>query len=220
AAGRARGRARSAAAPGRARRSAPDHFDRPAHARPRHSSAAGGDAAGRARRRRARAGLRPRRAARGARPAARPRRRLARALRDAPPREAPAHARGDLLAHAFPDRIGRVHPRDPQRYLLANGRTARLADDSALRGEPWIVASELRHEARDALVLRAAPVDEARLRRDFGERFIERDEVRWDEARRALVAERVRRFDGIVLDARPAGSVDPALAAQALTDAV
>jgi len=44
--------------------------------------------------------------------------------------------------------------------------------------------------------------------------------VRWDEARRALVAERVRRFDGIVLDARPAGSVDPALAAQALTDAV
>ena len=37
--------------------------------------------------------------------------------RDAPPREAPAHALGDLLAHAFPDRIGRVHPRDPQRYL-------------------------------------------------------------------------------------------------------
>src|SRR5690606_4079819 len=97
---------------------------------------------------------------------------------------------------------------------------ARLADDSALRGEPWIVASELRHEARDALVLRAAPVDEARLRRDFGERFIERDEVRWDEARRALVAERVRRFDGIVLDVRPSGSVDPALAPQALTDAV
>ncbi|TWG90905.1 ATP-dependent helicase HrpB [Luteimonas sp. J16] len=140
--------------------------------------------------------------------------------RGEPPREAPAHVLGDLLAHAFPDRIGRVHPRDPQRYLLANGRTARLPDDSALRGEPWIVASELRHEARDALVLRAAPVDEARLRRDFGERFVERDEVRWDEARRALVAERVRRFDGIVLDVRPSGSVDPALAPQALTDAV
>src|SRR5690606_17270132 len=132
----------------------------------------------------------------------------------------PPHALGDLLAHAFPDRIGLVHPRDPQRYLLANGRTARLADDSSLRGEPWIVASELRHESRDALVLRAAPVDEAHLRQAFGAHFIERDEVRWDEARRALVAQRVRRFDGIVLDARPAGAVDPALAAQALTDAV
>src|SRR5690606_15403756 len=110
-----------------------------------------------------------------------------------PPREAPPHALGDLLAHAFPDRIGHVHPRDPQRYLLASGRTARLADDSSLRGEPWIVASELRHESRDALVLRAAPVDEAHLRQAFGAHFIERDEVRWDEARRALVAQRVRR---------------------------
>ncbi|MCW5579755.1 MAG: ATP-dependent helicase HrpB, partial [Luteimonas sp.] len=131
-----------------------------------------------------------------------------------------AHALGDLLAPAFPDRIGRAHARDPQRYLLANGRMARLADDSALRGEPWIVASELRLEAKDSLVLRAAPLDEARLRAGFPAHFVERDEVRWDVAKRALVAERVRRFDGIVLDARPAGRVDPALAAQALTDAV
>ncbi|HLT43414.1 MAG TPA: ATP-dependent helicase HrpB [Luteimonas sp.] len=132
----------------------------------------------------------------------------------------PPHTLGDLLAHAFPDRIGRAHPRDPQRYQLANGRMARLVDDSSLRGEPWIVASELRYESRDSLVLRAAAVDEARLRQDFAAHFVERDEVRWDAARRALVAERVRRFDGIVLDARPAGAVDPAQAAQALTDAV
>ncbi|TWT22286.1 ATP-dependent helicase HrpB [Luteimonas marina] len=138
----------------------------------------------------------------------------------APRAEPPAHALGDLLAHAFPDRIGRRHDRDPQRYQLGNGRMARIADDSALRGEPWIVASELRFEARDSLVLRAAPLDEARLRAGFAAHFVERDEVRWDAARRALVAERVRRFDGIVLDARPAGRVDPALAAQALTDAV
>jgi len=139
----------------------------------------------------------------------------------APPRADPsAHALGDLLAHAFPDRIGRRHDRDPQRYQLANGRMARIADDSELRGEPWIVASELRFEARDSLVLRAAPLDEARLRDGFAAHFAERDEVRWDAARRALVAERVRRFDGIVLDARPAGRVDPTLAAQALTDAV
>nr|WP_243720403.1 ATP-dependent helicase HrpB [Luteimonas aestuarii] len=137
-----------------------------------------------------------------------------------PPGGVPAHALGDLLAHAFPDRIGHVHPRDPQRYALANGRMARIADDSTLRGEPWIVASELRFEAKDSLVLRGAAVDEARLRADFAPRFVERDEVRWDAGKRALVAERVRRFDGIVLDARPAGRVDGALAARALTDAV
>jgi len=137
-----------------------------------------------------------------------------------PPASAPAHALGDLLAHAFPDRIGHRHGNDLRRYPLANGRMAQLFDDSALIGEPWIVACDLRFEAKDAKVLRAAPVDEARLRRDFASRFSDRDEVRWDEARRALVAERVQRFEGIVLDARPAGKVDPAQAAQALTDAV
>src|SRR5690606_22645600 len=77
-----------------------------------------------------------------------------------PPNDAPAHALGDLLAHAFPDRIAKQHPQDPKRYLLANGRMAKLFDDSAVHGEPWVVASELRFEARDALLLRAAPVDE------------------------------------------------------------
>lgn len=137
-----------------------------------------------------------------------------------PPSSVPAHALGDLLAHAFPDRIGFRHGSDLRRYPLANGRMAQLFDDSAMIGEPWIVACDLRFEAKDAKVLRAAPVDEARLRRDFAARFSDRDEVRWDDARRALVAERVQRFDGIVLDARPAGRVDPAQAAQALTDAV
>ncbi len=140
-----------------------------------------------------------------------------------PPGEIPAHRLGDLLAHAFPDRIAYRHATDLRRYQLANGRMARLFDDSMLVGEPWLVASELRFDARDALLLRAAPVDEAQLRRAFAAQFSDRDETRWDAARRALVAQRVRRFDGIVLDTRPAGRVDPAQAAQAaqaLADAV
>jgi ATP-dependent helicase HrpB len=137
-----------------------------------------------------------------------------------PPREAPAHLLGDVLLHAFPDRIGFRHAADAKRYQLANGRMARLFDDSALHGEPWIVASELRHDARDSLVLRGAPLDEARLQRDFPQRFSEADHVRWDPEKRALVAQRERRYDRIVLDARPAGRVDPAQAARALTDAV
>jgi len=137
-----------------------------------------------------------------------------------PPASVEAHRLGDVLMHAFPDRIGFQHPQDARRYLLANGRSARLFDDSALVGEPWIVVSELRHEARDALVQRAAPLDERRLRRDFAERFVTEDTVRWDASRRALSAQRESRFDQIVFDARPAGRVDPALAATALTDAV
>ncbi|HYG06186.1 MAG TPA: ATP-dependent helicase HrpB [Stenotrophomonas sp.] len=138
----------------------------------------------------------------------------------APPSDIEAHELGDLLAHAFPDRIAARHPTDPLRYMLANGRSVRLFDHSDLRGEPWLVASELRFEARDALLLRAAPVDERWLRRAFPQRFVQEDVVRWDAARRALVSLRESRFDRIVLDSRPAGSVDPAQAAAALTDAV
>ncbi|WP_313251496.1 ATP-dependent helicase C-terminal domain-containing protein, partial [Stenotrophomonas indicatrix] len=138
----------------------------------------------------------------------------------APPASIEAHELGDLLAHAFPDRIAFQHPNDPLRYLLANGRSARLHELSDLRGEPWLVASELRFEARDALLLRAAPVDETYLRRNWPERFVTEDAVRWDDTRRALVALRETRFDRIVMDSRSAGRVDPQLAAQALTDAV
>ena len=138
----------------------------------------------------------------------------------APPTSVEAHQLGDLLAHAFPDHIAARHPTDPLRYLLTNGRSARLFDPSDLRGEPWLVAVELRYEARDALLLRAAPVDENRLRRDFPTRFTQQDVVRWDGDKRALVARRETRFDRIVLDSRSAGRVDPAHAAQALTEAV
>ncbi|MBD8697412.1 ATP-dependent helicase HrpB [Stenotrophomonas sp. CFBP 13718] len=138
-----------------------------------------------------------------------------------PPTSIEAHQLGDLLAHAFPDRIAYRHPNDPLRYLLANGRSARLHELSDLRGEPWLVASELRFEARgDALLLRAAPVDEQYLRRAFPAGFVTEDIVRWDADRRALVALRESRFDRIVFDSRSAGRVDPAHAAAALTEAV
>ena len=137
-----------------------------------------------------------------------------------PPSELPAHALGDVLLHAFPDRIARQHASDPRRYQLANGRMARIFDDSALFGEPWIVASELRFDHRDSLVQRAAPLDEASLRRDFPQRFVERDFVHRDPRTHALQARREVRFDRIVLSSRPAGKLDPQMAAEALCEAV
>ncbi|MFC4729126.1 ATP-dependent helicase HrpB [Coralloluteibacterium thermophilus] len=139
-----------------------------------------------------------------------------------PPREVPAHALGDLLAHAFPDRIARQHPDDPRRYQLANGRSARIVDESALYGEPWLVVSELRGDPRggDGLVLRAAPVDAAALERDFAARFVEEDRVVWDARTRGIAAVRERRFDRIVLDVRPLPTPDRSRFADALVDAV
>lgn len=137
-----------------------------------------------------------------------------------PPHTLPAHGLGDLLAHAFPDRIARQHPDDPRRYQMANGRSLRVFDDSALFGEPWLVASELRFEERDSLLLRGAPVDEAHLRRVFRERFREEERVVWDNPRRRIAAVRERRFDRIILESRPLATPDRSRFAEALVDAV
>jgi len=137
-----------------------------------------------------------------------------------PPSSVPAHALGDLLLHAFPDRIARQHPGDAYRYQLANGRSARLFDDSAVYGEPWLAISELRDDPRDARILRAAPLDEARLEREFPQRFVSEDRVVWDAAARGIAAVRERRFDRIVIDSRPLARPDPSRYADALIDAV
>ncbi|MBZ4038017.1 ATP-dependent helicase HrpB [Novilysobacter selenitireducens] len=137
-----------------------------------------------------------------------------------PPDDVDAHRLGDLLAHAYPDRIARQHPDDPWRYQLANGRIARLYDDSALIGEPWLVVSDLRHDRREARIQRAVPVDERALRRDFADRFTTEDRVVWDADARGIAAVRESRFDRIVLERRPLARPDPSRYAEALVDAV
>ena len=142
---------------------------------------------------------------------------------DAPP-EVPAHELGDLLAHAFPERIARQHPGDPDRYQLASGRGAALLPDSGLRGEPWLVIADLRMPAAGdrglARIRMAAPLDPERLQRDWPERFTQSDEVRWDADARRIIAVRERRFDRLVLERQPLPAPDRSRYAEALVDAV
>jgi len=113
-----------------------------------------------------------------------------------------SHAVGDLLLHAFPDRIARRDEVNPLRYTLANGRGARLHEQTALLGEPWLVALDLRHEARDSLILAAAPFDPRVLERDYPQRFVRERVLRWNESRDAVEAFEERRYAAIVLERR------------------
>ena len=109
---------------------------------------------------------------------------------------------GNLLLHAYPDRIARQDVSNPRRYQLANGRGARVRDDSALYGEPWLVVVDLRYDERDSLIQAAAPFDPDLLARDFAHRFSEARTVRWNRDARAVEAFEERRFDAIVLERR------------------
>jgi ATP-dependent helicase HrpB len=129
--------------------------------------------------------------------------------------DAGSTALGDLLMHAFPDRVARQDPANPRRYQLANGRGARLLEESSLYGEPWLVIIDLRFEERDSLILAATPFDEVALEREFPQRFVSRRSVRWNRESRAVEAFEERCFAAIVLERRsvPARAEDavPAL---------
>lgn len=113
-----------------------------------------------------------------------------------------SHAVGDLLAHAFPDRIAHRDDSNPLRYALANGRGVRLHENTALLGEPWLVVLDLRLESRDSLVYAAAPLDPRTLERDFPARFTRERTLRWNDQRGAAEAFEEERFGAIVLDRR------------------
>src|SRR5581483_4396912 len=123
-------------------------------------------------------------------------------VRSAPSGVPDALTTGNLLLHAFPDRVAKQDERDPRRYLLANGRGARLHEGSALFGEPWLMIAEARFDARDSLVLNAAPFDPALLPRDFPGRFFSERMVRWNDSREMIEAFDEGRFDAIVLSRR------------------
>ncbi|MEO6075834.1 MAG: ATP-dependent helicase HrpB [Dokdonella sp.] len=109
---------------------------------------------------------------------------------------------GNLLIHAFPDRIARQDPSNPRRYTLANGRGARLLEESTLFGESWLVIVDLRHNERDSLILTAAPFDADQLELEFPQRIRRERMLRWNDVTRAAEAFEEQRFDAIVLERR------------------
>jgi len=133
-------------------------------------------------------------------------------------REISTSATGDLLLHAYPDRIARQDPDNPRRYQLANGRGARLLEESTLFGERWLVVIDLRYDERDSLILSAAPFAEERLQVEFPRQFARVRAVRWNRETRAVDVFEELRFAAIVLErrsvaARPEDTVPALIAA-------
>ena len=111
-------------------------------------------------------------------------------------------ALGNLLVHAFPDRVAKQDDNAPYRYRLSNGRGAHLHPNTQLFGETWLVVAELRFDERDSLILAATPFDPDLLERDFAASFARERVSHWNSAKRAVEAYEVRRFAQLVLERR------------------
>ncbi|MFD7990878.1 ATP-dependent helicase HrpB [Streptomyces mexicanus] len=122
---------------------------------------------------------------------------------------------GLVTALAFPERVARL---DGGSYLMVSGTRAEPAEDSALRGSPWIaVAVADRPLGKGhARVRLAAAVDEDIARLAAGALHEERDEVRWADG--DVVARRVERLGAVELAVRPPAAPEPGRVREALLD--
>ncbi|MEX2465753.1 MAG: ATP-dependent helicase HrpB, partial [Gemmatimonadota bacterium] len=106
---------------------------------------------------------------------------------------------GVLLAFAYPDRIARRREGSRGRYLLRNGKGARLLEGQALGDSEWIVAADLDARGRDARIFQAAPLAQEDLEHHFAGQMRTVEDVGWSEASGRVEATRREVFGAITV---------------------
>ena len=107
---------------------------------------------------------------------------------------------GGLLGLAFPDRIGRQRGGGDGRFTLTNGRGAHFGEPQSLARQELIVAVDLDDRERDARIRLAAPLSRSDIDDHMAARLERRDSVAWSAREQAVLARRVLRLDGLVLE--------------------
>ena len=139
-------------------------------------------------------------------------------LRVGPGPETPAVAEtvGLLLALAYPDRVARRREGGADRYLLANGRGARLLAGDPLLGCDWLAVAHLDAGASEGRIWLAAPVAPADLETHLAARVRTVAEVTWDDRQAAVVARQERRLGALILASAPLTNADSESVRQAM----
>ncbi len=116
---------------------------------------------------------------------------------------------GELLALAYPDRIGRRRPGSAGRYLLSGGRGVALPEGDALANEEFLVVADLEGSGQDARVFLAAPITPGGIEEAYADRVADEEVLRWNAQDGAVLARRQRRLGALVLDDKPLSRPDP-----------
>ena len=111
-------------------------------------------------------------------------------------------ALGRVLSWAFPERIARKRTGQVSVYQCEDGGEARLHDKDPLVKFDWLAVAHW-DPARARRIYLAAPLDEAEVLADHQDRIVVSEEVRWDAASEAVVAEEQRRLGALVLRRKP-----------------
>jgi ATP-dependent helicase HrpB len=131
-----------------------------------------------------------------------------------------ADSTGGLLALAFPDRIGRQRSVGEGRFTLTNGRGAYFPEAQTLSRQELIVAVDLDDRERDARIRLAAPVSREEIEDLMAARLERSDSVQWSAREQAVLARRILRLDGLVLQESALPQVPPEPARAAMLEGI
>ncbi|PDT06484.1 ATP-dependent helicase HrpB [Rhizobium chutanense] len=131
---------------------------------------------------------------------------------------APALA-GQLLLHAFPDRIA-LQRGGRGRFVMANGRGAELPETERLAGSQMLVIADLTGRAAQARILAAAEVTRGDIDAELPGEIKTGDQIFFDRQSRQVRARRATRLGAIVFDETPLPRPSGAAVTQALVEGV
>lgn len=127
---------------------------------------------------------------------------------------------GQLLAFAYPDRIGELREGSEVQYRLSGGRGARLTENDRLKGEPYLVVADLDGKGRDARIDLAAPITSVDIEANFADQITFCRRVYWDEKKERVIAVEERKLRALVLESRRINNPAPGEIAVALMEAI
>ncbi|MAQ46273.1 MAG: ATP-dependent helicase HrpB [Confluentimicrobium sp.] len=123
-----------------------------------------------------------------------------------------------LLALAYPDRIGLRRPGDAPRWLLSGGKGAVIDAADPLAGQRLLVAADLDGDTREARIRLALPIAEGALREVLGDRIGWVQVAEWSRRERRVIAREQERLGAIALSDRTWKDAPPEALSRAALD--
>lgn len=126
---------------------------------------------------------------------------------------------GQLLMHAFPDRIA-LQRGGRGRFVMANGRGAELPETERLAGSSMLVIADLTGRAAQGRILAAAEISRGDVEAELPSAIRTDDQTFFDRPSRQVRARRATRLGAIIFDETPLPRPTGEAVGRALADGI
>ena len=126
----------------------------------------------------------------------------------------------EMVALAYPDRIGQRRKGEAPRYVLSGGKGAALPEGDPLCMAGFIVASDLDGNPREARVRQAVQITASEIRAAFPDQVHWVDTCEWSRRDRRVIARQQERFGAAVLEDRVWKGAPAEAIARAMLDGI